>query len=323
MNPQLLEGILHDWALPPYFVMLGIGFVLAIFLARRWAGFQGMEPGRMVDFGIWMVIWGVIGSRLLHVVADGHFWDYVNVCLDPSKVDWLIDARECAQKHGVWDEAAGVCHPVMAQSVMGRVSQCFAWADITAGGFAYYGGLIAAGLFSVYFIRRQGWSVPRLCDMGGWTISLGLAWGRMGCFLAGCCFGAQVPHDHPLAVIFPPGSAASRHQWREGLLDSYRVDSLPVHPTQIYESVAALIIAAFAYFVVRPRKRFDGQVFVVAMVMYAVARFMIEFIRRDERGGLLGLSTSQLVAIGMVVLCAYLWFYFKKKAGRSDSEDPA
>jgi phosphatidylglycerol:prolipoprotein diacylglycerol transferase len=312
MNPHLLEDWLHGWALPPYFALLAVGFALAIFLARRWSGFHGMDRGRMVDFGIWMVIWGIIGSRLLHVIADGYFWDYVNVCLDPSKVDWMIDAKECAAKSGAWDAAAGVCHPVMAQTTSGRLAQCFAWADITAGGFAYYGGLIAAGLFSVYFVRRQGWSVARLCDMGGWTISLGLVWGRMGCFLAGCCFGSRTECE--LAVVFPAGSAASRQQWREGLLDTYRAESFPVHPTQLYEAAAALAIAALAYFVVRPRKRFDGQVFVVAMTLYAAARFAIEFIRRDDRGALLGLSTSQLVALGMVALCAYLWFHFKKKA---------
>ena len=146
--------------------------------------------------------------------------------------------------------------------------------------------------------------------MGGWTITLGLVWGRMGCFLAGCCFGAC--HEGHLSVVFPPGSAASRSQWKAGLLDTYRVDSLPVYPTQILESAACLVIAALAYFVVRPRKRFDGQVFVFAMVLYAIVRFLLEFIRRDERGGLLGLSTSQLIAIGMVALCAWAWFRFKK-----------
>jgi len=307
MNPRLLEfstGIegIDNFYLPPYFTMLSLGFILAIFLAYRWAGGHGMNKGRMIDFGIWMILWGMVGSKILHIIADGHFMDYVNVCLDPSKVDWLVDARECTALAGIWDAAAGVCHPAK--------SNCLAW--LSGSGFAYYGGLIAAAAFSVYFIRKQGWSVGRMCDMGGWTISLGLAWGRMGCTLAGCCFGAR--SDSPLAIIFPGGSPASRHQWQEGLLDSYRLESFPVHPTQVYESFAALVIAAFAYFIVRPNKRFDGQVFVVTMVMYALARFAIEIVRRDDRGAVLGLSTSQIIAAVIVVICAYLWPYFKKKS---------
>jgi phosphatidylglycerol:prolipoprotein diacylglycerol transferase len=58
-------------------------------------------------------------------------------------------------------------------------------------------------------------------------------------------------------------------------------------------------------------------VFVAAMSLYAIARFAVEFIRRDERGGLLGLSTSQLVALGMLALCAWFWVHFKRAAARA------
>jgi len=310
--PTAVEG-LGALILPPYFTLLSIGFIFAIYLARRWADRQGLDPRKMVDFGILMVIWGILGSRVLHVLADGHFWDYVHVCTDPSKVDWLVDYRECNRLNGIWDAAAQVCHPAF--------KNCFAWADITAGGFAFYGGLIAAALFSIWFIKRHNWPGGKLCDMGGWTITLGLAWGRMGCFLAGCCFGAR--HETWPSVVFPSGSPASRSQWREGLLDTYREASHAVHPTQLYESLAALIIAAVAYFWLRPRKRYDGQVFVWSMVAYAVARFSLEFIRRDERGAILGLSTSQIVALGMIAACIYLSTVFKKKSravlGSTDS----
>jgi phosphatidylglycerol:prolipoprotein diacylglycerol transferase len=294
--------------LPAYTTMLVAGFVIVIFLARRWAVRNGLHGGRMVDFGILMFLWGIVGSRLLHLVADGHFWDYVNVCLDPAQVDWRVDERECtAVLRGAWDAAKGVCHPIE--------SNCLAALDITSGGFAYYGGFIAAALFSIWFVRRHRWPAGKICDMAGFTISLGLVWGRMGCFLASCCFGAR--SDLPFAVRFPAGSAASRQQWLDGALASYRVESLAVHPTQIYEAIAALVIAAFVYFVVAPRKRFDGQVFVVAMALYAAARFAVEFIRRDERGGLLGLSTSQIVALGMLGICVWFWIRFRRAAARA------
>ncbi|MBN2341064.1 MAG: prolipoprotein diacylglyceryl transferase [Deltaproteobacteria bacterium] len=302
MDPKFFHlGSLH---LPAYFTMLSLGFVLAVFLARRWAERNGLDKGRMVDFGILMVVFGVVGAKILHIFADGHFWDYVNLCRDPSLVDWHVDIHECKLLNGAWDNATQLCHPVN--------KNCFAW--LSGSGFAFYGGFIAAALFSIWFIRKHKWPAGKVADMGGWTIMLGLAWGRMGCFLAGCCFGA-VTHSHS-GISFPKASPASRHQWREGLIDSYRLDSLPVHPTQLYESILALCIAAAAYFIIRPRKRFDGQVFLFAMVCYAIGRFMLEFIRSDERGGLLGLSTSQLIAIAIVGCCAYLYRVFQKRAER-------
>jgi phosphatidylglycerol:prolipoprotein diacylglycerol transferase len=80
--------------------------------------------------------------------------------------------------------------------------------------------------------------------------------------------------------------------------------SLPVHPTQIYESVASLAIAAACLLWVHPRKRYDGQVFVVFLILYAAARFLLEFLRRDDRGGLFGLSTSQLLGVGLIGVAA-------------------
>ncbi len=303
MDPRFFH--IGGFHLPAYFTMLATGFALAILLARRFAARNGIDPGKMLDFGILMVVFGIVGSKVLHILADGYFMDYVNVCIDPSKVDWRVDERECAVLKGAWDQAAGVCHPVQ--------KNCLAW--LSGNGFAFYGGFIAAALFSIWYIRRQHWPAAKICDMSGWTILLGLAWGRMGCFLSGCCFGA-VTHG-PAGLSFPPASPASRSQWEEGLLSSYRLDSLPVHPTQLYEAAASLLIAALAYFVVYPRRRFDGQTFVFSMVAYAVVRFLIEFVRRDDRGGLLGLSTSQLIALGMVAACGYLYVVFRRQAVRS------
>ena len=73
-----------------------------------------------------------------------------------------------------------------------------------------------------------------------------------------------------------------------------------VHPTQIYESAASLAVAAICLLYVQPRKKYDGQVFVAFLALYAVARFLLEILRRDDRGGGLGLSTSQLISVLMI-----------------------
>ncbi|MCP4199583.1 MAG: prolipoprotein diacylglyceryl transferase [Proteobacteria bacterium] len=295
---------LGDLVLPSYFAMVTMGFIVATMIIRRFAAQHGLDKRLITDFIIWMALWGLLGARILHVIADGHFWDYVNICRDPSLVDWKVDLRECRALEGVWDAARGICHPAEAY--------CLAWIDLRSGGLAFYGGFVAAALFSVYFIRKHNLPAGKLIDLSGWVLMLGLAWGRMGCFLASCCFGART--DSVLGVVFPGGSAASRKHWEEGLLESYRMASFPVHPTQLYEAALGLAIAAFAYFWVHPRKRFDGQVFCVIAGLYAVGRFMIEFLRRDDRGAIAGLSTSQITAIGFLLASAYLWRYFRRRA---------
>ena len=113
------------------------------------------------------------------------------------------------------------------------------------------------------------------------------------------CFGKET--GTKLGLVFPSDSPASEWQSKHGLLASKLLRSLPVHPTQIYESAAALAIAAFCLFYVQSRKRYDGQVFFAFIALYAVARFLIEIFRSDDRGGFWGLSTSQLIGVGLLV----------------------
>jgi phosphatidylglycerol:prolipoprotein diacylglycerol transferase len=130
------------------------------------------------------------------------------------------------------------------------------------------------------------------------VIPLGLGFGRMGCLLAGCCFGK--PSDGPFALSFPGHSPASEAHWKAKLLKGPGDASLPVHATQIYESAASLAISALLILYLHGRKRYDGQVFLGFVALYAVVRFVLEFFRDDERGALLGLSTSQLIGVALV-----------------------
>ena len=296
MRPELFR--LYDVGFPSYFVLLLSGFLFATALGVLWARRIGLNPDMIVDLGLAMLLAGVAGSRLLHVVADGYFFDYVHLCTDPSKVDWPLDRAECVSKayEGVWDAAKGVCHP--------QSSDCFAWAKFWAGGLTYYGGFFGATAAAVVLLRRDRFPFWKAADMAGFAIPIGLAFGRMGCLLAGCCFGA--PTKLPWGLSFPPRSPASEEQAKAHVIESVRMWSEPVHPTQIYESAASLAIAAFCLFWILPRKRYDGQVFAVSLALYAVARFLVEILRRDARGGGFGLSTSQLIGVGLLVAAALI-----------------
>jgi phosphatidylglycerol:prolipoprotein diacylglycerol transferase len=294
VHPELFR--FSEVGFPAYFVLLVSGFLFATAIGALWARRIGESADVVVDLGIAMLIAGVAGARILHVFVDGYFWDYVHLCTAPELVNWPLDRGECLSSayDGVWDAAKGVCHP--------KAADCFAWAKFWSGGLTYYGGLAGASLAAWFLLRRDKFPFWKAADMAGFAIPLGLAFGRIGCLLAGCCFGATC--DLPWAIAFPGRSPASDEQFRDHLIPSAKAWSLPVHPTQIYESAASLAIAAFCLLWLHPRKRYDGQVFAASMALYAAARFGIEFLRRDDRGGLFGLSTSQWIGIALLALAA-------------------
>ena len=290
MRSQLFR--LFDIGAPSYFVLLVTGFMFAATLGVLWAKRIGRNPDVVVDLALGMLLAGVAGARILHVFVDGYFWDYVHLCTDPSLVDWQITKGACLSDRydGIWDAAKAVCHP--------KSSDCFAWAYFWAGGLTYYGGFVGASVVAWFLLKRDRFPFWKAADMAGFAVPTGLAFGRMGCLLAGCCFGVQ--SNGPLGLVFPPGSPASESQFKRALLPTMHTESLPVLPAQIGESAASLAIAAFCLLVVHPRKRYDGQVFAVFVVLYAVARFILEFFRADDRGGVLGISTSQWVGILLI-----------------------
>src|SRR5215472_9359826 len=269
MRPELFHALGID--LPSYFVLLLSGFLFATAAGALWARRIGENPDVVVDLGLAMLLAGVAGARIIHVFVDGYFWDYVHLCTDPARVDWTITKPEClsAAYDGVWDAARAVCHP--------KEADCFAWAKFWAGGLTYYGGFIGASGAAVWLLKRDHFPFWKAADMAGFTVPLGLAFGRMGCLLAGCCFGRE--SSVPWAMSFPPHSPASERQFKDHVLPSMNQWSHAVHPTQIYESVASLAIAAVCLFVVHPRKRYDGQVFAAFVALYAVARFLLEILR--------------------------------------------
>ncbi|HYO95262.1 MAG TPA: prolipoprotein diacylglyceryl transferase family protein [Polyangiaceae bacterium] len=290
-------GVDYTLPFPSYFVLLLTGFLFATVMGAIWAKRVGQNPDVIVDLGLAMLLAGVAGGRLLHVLVDGYFWDYVHLCTDPSKVAWPVTRQQCLNQYsGYWDMVANVCRP--------KEADCFAWARFYAGGLTYYGGFAAASAAAYYLLRADRFPFWKAADMAGMVVPIGLGFGRVGCLLAGCCFGT--PTHSPLALSFPGGSPASESHARFGLLTSPGEASLPVHPTQIYESGAAFLMAAVLILYLHGRKRYDGQIFLAFVTLYAAVRFVLEFLRDDDRGGLLGLSTSQLVGLLLLVAVYFL-----------------
>jgi phosphatidylglycerol:prolipoprotein diacylglycerol transferase len=313
MQPSF--GSLLGEPIPAYFAMLMIGFALATLVAARMAKRQGLDHEVIIDLSLLSLITGVLGGRLLHVFADGYFWDYVHLCTNPDAVIWraVSSIGECHQLGGRWDSETALCHAIERD--------CFAWAAFWSGGLAYYGGLAVATLAGIAFLRRERFPVGKGIDIVGAVLPLGICFGRLGCFFGGCCFG--LPIDPPLGLVFPPGSPASYEQFEAGLLPDKNLPSLPVHATQLYEAAGCLAIAAFLLLWLHPRKRFDGQVLLACLGLYAVLRFALEYLRADDRGAWLGLSTSQLIGLAIVAGCAALWRPLGRRRIRLDARDTA
>jgi phosphatidylglycerol---prolipoprotein diacylglyceryl transferase len=174
---------------------------------------------------------------------------------------------------------------------------------VAAGDF--YGGFIGALVFSAIFF----WRTPQLpfwhaADLCGPAIALGQAIGRIGCLMAGDDYGR--PTTMPWGIAFTDPDAASIGGAPLGVA---------LHPVQLYESIACLILFFFLVRLNR-HKRFDGQVILAYTFLYAVARFFIEFYRGDaDRGFVLGglLSTSQFIAVILAPAALALWFVRQRK----------
>jgi len=162
--------------------------------------------------------------------------------------------------------------------------------DFLRSGGVFYGGLLGAVLAGYFLMKRYQlpwWKTADACAPG---IAIGNFFGRQGCFAAGCCWGK--PTTLPWGVKF----TELGHEITGVPTDTY------LHPTQLYESFAMLLVFFFLLWL-HKRKRFSGQVILAYALLYSVIRFAIEFVRDDPRGDILGLtsltglSTSQLISI--------------------------
>ena len=173
------------------------------------------------------------------------------------------------------------------------------------GGLVAYGGFLGGFVSTLIFCRRHHVELWTWVDCVAPSLCVGLMLTRIGCFLAGCDYGQ--PSTVPWAVHFPAGSIAATEQALQGLLPPGATESLAVHPTQLYESLAGCILLALLL-VVRRHRTFQGQLFVVLVPAYALLRYVIEIFRADLNRGALGpFSTSQVIAVVTFLSAIALW----------------
>jgi phosphatidylglycerol:prolipoprotein diacylglycerol transferase len=181
------------------------------------------------------------------------------------------------------------------------------WSDVVKvwqGGIVFY-GCIAGGLIgSLLYWVRNPFPFRATADAVAPALALGIAVGRLGCFLNGCCYGSIC--NRPWAVRFPAGTLPWVRHVQAGLIPPALPHSLPVHPKQLYLALAGLALLALlsAY---SHRKRRDGEVMVLLMIAYPLTRFVIEFFRGDAGGLVAGWTISQYISAAVLACGLAAW----------------
>lgn len=347
-NGNLLVGI----PIRGYGLMLLVAIVSSVQLAIARAAKFRLDADTVYRLAMWLFVGGIIGARLFFVIQK-------------------------------WDQFPKGNFVAFLSSAV----------NVAEGGLVVYGSLIGATIAGVTFVSRHGLSIWKTADLVAPSLLLGLAIGRIGCLMNGCCYGGHC--DQPWAIRFPPSSPPYEDQLHAGLLHGFQVAdgrqtnkahdavikrvifvepqslaetnglrvgqniesinvdgtpgllpasseifvkfenghvaqwkvpslperSLPIHPTQVYATLNALVICLFLL-AVTPYCG-DGQVLAWLLTLYPITRFLLEMIRVDEGSFLnTGLTISQLISLILLAVAAALWLQIRTFAQLGRSEQP-
>lgn len=255
MYPILFE--VGRFPIYSYGLLLAAAYLLGLQLAVARARARGLDGGRVMDLGIWVIVSALVGAKLLLLLVDfDHFRQ------NPSELFSLVRS-----------------------------------------GGVFYGGLVLAVPVALLYARRAGLPVWTTADAFAPGIALGHVVGRIGCLLAGCCYGR--PTTLPWGITFTSTRAAENVGTPLGV---------PLHPTQLYEAGAELIILILLLTTERRGRPFPGRTVWSYMLLYAVSRFVIEFYRGDPRGMMGALSTSQFISALLAPLSVAMLVWLSRRA---------
>lgn len=256
MYPELFR--IGTFPVTTYGIFLAVGMLLALVVAARLGQKDGIPKERIYDLGLWTLLGGLAGSKILMY--------FVEPDVQILSLDFL-----------------------------------------RSGGI-FYGGLIGGFIAVAILVPLYKLNFWKVADAFAPGVALGQAFGRQGCFSAGCCWGK--PTDLLWGVHFTPAG----HEYTGVPIFYADGTDAFLHPTQLYESFLMFAVFGLLYFL-HGKKKFNGQILIMYGIIYSIIRFSIEFIRDDPRGDLFGfttatgLSTSQgvslIVAIASVIFLVW------------------
>lgn len=287
MFPELFKIPYLNFTIYTYGLLVAIAFIVGLWVMARLASRDGLDKQKVYDLGLWVLVASLVGSKLLMIVTE-------------------------------WDER-----------YRGNLGAIFTLDFLRSNG-VFYGGFIGAVAASVIVMRIYKMPWWRTADAFAPGIAIGHFIGRLGCFSAGCCWGK--PTSAWCGVHFTEkghettGVPITVDQLTDPIQQNVWAGKLgglsaavKLHPTQLYEA-AALLVIFIVLLVMFRRRRFYGQIVLAYAVLYSVARFTVEFWRDDPRGEIMGLSTSQFIAILLFVgaLAGFVYRWRKQAAPISE-----
>ena len=282
-----------NFAVHWYGIFIGIGFLASFCLLLNLKKYAGLTTDQIYNISMIALFAGVIGARAFYVVQ---FWEQFS--------------------------GRGI----------------LAILNVHEGGLVFYGGFILAFIAECLYAKwptvrrllglkekqpadgsepRKDISILALLDVLGPAMALAHAFGRVSCFMQGCCFGRPAPQGFPFAVCFPENSPAA-----------YRYPSLvtggseSVFPVQLFESAGNILMCAVLLLLLRKRK-YAGTVGGVYLILYGVMRFLIEFMRGDHTDSILGLTPSQFIAVAIAIPAGVVIFCVSRSRGRKQEKKHA
>ena len=254
-----------------YGLMMFVGFSSASYLAARRVLKIGQPPEAIWDMMMWALVPGLIGARVIYLMQ---YWNQVFANKQGSEL--------LLAPFALWD-----------------------------GGIVFYGSVIGGITGVIIYCRRRNINALAMFDVIAPSMFIGEGFGRIGCFLYGCCYGKAC--DLPWAVKFPPDSLTFEKLAPEGRIIENPLSTIPLHPTQLYSSFAAFTLAGILAWFFR-RRPYDGAVLALGWILYPINRFVLEALRDDEpkRWGT-PFTFSQLVSIGLLVSGVAAMYYFSQR----------
>lgn len=259
-----------------YGFMLFLGMASALWLATWRAKRERVSTDFIWDLAFFLFLGGIAGGRLFYLVQ--------------KRAEVFANVRD----------------------VSGLLNAVF---NLSQGGLVLYGALLAGAATFFAFCHYRRVNPLGVADIITPSIFVGIGFGRIGCFLNGCCYGDECAL--PWAVSFPRGSATFDALVHKGLVAPDALWTPSLHPTQLYSALDGFLIAALTFWYFSHRRR-NGECLAVALMIYPITRFVIEVLRNDEGGQLgTGLTISQCVSIGLFAInLGYMWWLSRRPAVR-------
>lgn len=265
---------------PSYGVMIMLGFISCILVAYFRSRSYGIDPNVVIDLGIICMLAGIIGARVWHVVE---YWNEAYV------VDQMTGATR-----GTFE-------------ALGEAMQ------VQKGGLVFYGGFIGAAICVWGYLYVRKLPVLFYVDIAAILVPLGQAFGRIGCFLNGCCWGVSCDPSHPLATAY--GNSLSLQTTAPDGTIAYEVIHRagdPVIASQFVASILAIMLFLLLTVYYEKFAKRRGETMALLFAFYGVNRFFNQMLRADVPVYTeAGLSSSQWFSILSFAFGMALWVYFR------------